>query len=57
VSQSRILLSSLPDARMRLSGDHVKAFMPAKCPSRLCSRVPVVEFQSFIVQSEEPEAM
>lgn len=57
MSQSRMLLSSLPDARIRLSGDHVNADMPARWPSRVCSSAPVEAFQSLMVQSDEAEAM
>jgi hypothetical protein len=52
-----MLLSSLPEARIRESGLHVRADMPAKCPSSVCSSRPVEADQSLMVQSAEPEAI
>lgn len=56
-SHRRIDLSSLPLARIALSGDHVNAEIPAKWPSSVCSSAPVEAFQSLMVQSDEAEAM
>jgi hypothetical protein len=52
-----MLLSSLPEARILESGDHVSADMPARWASRVCSRAPVWAFQSLMVQSLDAEAM
>jgi hypothetical protein len=40
-----------------LSGDQDIVLMPARCPSSVCSRVPVKASQIFMVQSAEAEAI
>jgi hypothetical protein len=57
VSQSLMLLSSDPEARMRLSGDQDIHDTPARWASSVCSSSPVALLQSLIVQSLLAEAM
>ena len=44
-------LSSEPDARILESGLQEMAEIPARCPSRVCSSLPVLESQILIVAS------
>jgi hypothetical protein len=57
VCQRRMDLSSEPEASRRESGDQARMEIPARWPSSVCSRVPEEADQSFMVQSEEEEAI
>lgn len=56
-SHSRILLSSLPEARILESGDQEIVDIPARWPRSVCCSKPVEVSQSFILQSALALAM
>ena len=55
-SQSRIDLSSEPEARVFESGLHAIVDIPAKCPSRICSSLPLRVSHILIVASAAEKA-
>jgi hypothetical protein len=54
---NRMLLSSEPEASRLESGDQAMVFIPARWPSSVCSRLPVMESQILTVQSALHEAI